>query len=57
MDYYFESNADSAKTFTSKRTPAFKEIFEWLDAIVISVIASYIAGIQVGKNWDKFTEE
>lgn len=25
--------------------------------IVISVIASYIAGIQVGKNWDKFTEE
>ena len=39
MDYYFESNTDSAKTFTSKRTPAFKEIFEWLDAIVISVIA------------------
>ncbi len=39
MDYYFESNIDSVKTSTSKRAPAFKEIFEWLDAIVISVIA------------------
>lgn len=39
MDYYFENNTDSEKTFISKRTPAFKEIFEWLDAVVISVIA------------------
>ncbi len=39
MDYYFENNTDSARTFSSKKAPAFKEIFEWLDAVIISVIA------------------